>query len=290
MRVSTLLTVPVLPTLAEGELVGAGAEVDRMAVASAVVERDGVGAGAAGDGLDVGDGGGVGEAAEGERVAAGAEVDRGVGDGGAEGDGVGAGAAGDGLDVGDGGGVGAVGEGEGVAAGAEVDGAVGEAVLARVMASAPAPPTRVSTLLSVPVLPPAARVSLSAPAPRSTDMAVVSAVPRVMVSAAGAAGDGLDVGDGGGVGAVAEGERVGRRPPGRWLALAIAPVRAMVSAPAPEMSVSTVLKVAVFAALPRVMMTDTAHLLGRGNQGPAVLSFRLAWLRYCANECNTPQT
>ena len=58
-----------------------------------------------------------------------------------------------------------------------------ETAVVRVMASAPAPPIRVSTLLSVPVLPPAARVSLSAPAPRSTDMAVVSAVPRVMVSA-----------------------------------------------------------------------------------------------------------
>ncbi len=50
------------------------------------------------------------------------------------------------------------------------------------------------------------------------------------------------------------------------------------------MSVSTVLKVAVFAALPRLMTTDTAHLLGKGNQGRAVLSFHLAWLRSCANE------
>ena len=32
----------------------------------AVAERDGVGIGAAGDGLDVGDGGGVGEVAEGQ--------------------------------------------------------------------------------------------------------------------------------------------------------------------------------------------------------------------------------
>ena len=73
-------------------------------------------------------------------------------------------------------------------------------------------------------------------------------------------------------------------------ALAIAPVRAMVSAPAPEVSVSTVLKVAVFAALPRVMMIDTAHLPGRGNQEPVVLPCHLAWLRDCANEANTPQT
>ena len=74
------------------------------------------------------------------------------------------------------------------------------------------------------------------------------------------------------------------------LALAIAPVTLMASAPDPEMSVSTVLKVAVFAALPRVITTDTAHLLRRGNQGPAVLSFRLAWLRSCAIGINTPQT
>ena len=50
------------------------------------------------------------------------------------------------------------------------------------MASAPEPPIRVPTLLTVPVLPPAASVSLLAPAPRSTDIAVVSAVARVMVS------------------------------------------------------------------------------------------------------------
>ena len=47
--------------------------------------------------------------------------------------------------------------------------------LARVTASLPAPPIRVVTLLTVPVLPPPARVSLLLPAPRSTDMAVVSA-------------------------------------------------------------------------------------------------------------------
>ena len=42
----------------------------------------------------------------------------------------------------------------------------------------------VSTLLRVPVLPAVPRVSLSAPAARSSDMAVVRAEPRVMVSAA----------------------------------------------------------------------------------------------------------
>ena len=37
-------------------------------------------------------------------------------------------------------------------------------------------------LLTVPVLAPSASVSLLEPAPRSTDIAVVSAPPRVMVS------------------------------------------------------------------------------------------------------------
>ena len=84
--------------------------------------------------------------------------------------------------------------------------------------------------------------------------------------------------------------RVSAPPPRSMLALVIAPVRVMVSAPAPEISVSTVLKVAVFAALPRVMMTDTAHLLGTREPGPAVLSLSLAWQRFCANKTNTPQT
>ena len=78
--------------------------------------------------------------------------------------------------------------------------------------------------------------------------------------------------------------------PKSMLALAIVPVRAIVSAPEPEVSVSTVLKVAVLPALPRVMTTDTAHLLGKANQGRAVLSFHLAWLRSCANDSTTPQT
>ena len=38
------------------------------------------------------------------------------------------------------------------------------------------------TLLTVPVLTPAVRVSLLLPAPRSTDMAAVSTLPSVMVS------------------------------------------------------------------------------------------------------------
>ena len=48
--------------------------------------------------------------------------------------------------------------------------------------SAPVPPISVLTLLTVPVLATLARVSLLPPAPRSTDMAVVSAVASVMVS------------------------------------------------------------------------------------------------------------
>ena len=57
-------------------------------------------------------------------------------------------------------------------------------------------------------------------------------------------------------------------PPARlMLALAIAPVRLMVSAPEPEMSVSNVLKVAEFAALLRLITTDTVRLLRRGEPG-----------------------
>ena len=66
--------------IGQGELVGAGAEVDRLAVGERSAEGDGVGAGAAGDASrrwqTVS---GVGEVAEGEAVAAGAEVDRAVG-------------------------------------------------------------------------------------------------------------------------------------------------------------------------------------------------------------------
>jgi hypothetical protein len=49
--------------------------------------------------------------------------------------------------------------------------------------AAPEPPVRVSTLLREPLLPTAARVKLSLPAPRSTAVDVETAVPRVMVSA-----------------------------------------------------------------------------------------------------------
>ena len=76
-----------------------------MRVGQCGAERDGVVGGTAEQGLDVGDGCGVGEGAEGELVGAGAEIDGGVGGDGGEGDGVATGAAGDGLDVGDGGGV-----------------------------------------------------------------------------------------------------------------------------------------------------------------------------------------
>ena len=46
-----MLTVPVLPPAAEGELVGAGAEIDGHGGGQRGAEGDGVGAGAAGDGL-----------------------------------------------------------------------------------------------------------------------------------------------------------------------------------------------------------------------------------------------
>ena len=48
--------------------------------------------------------------------------------------------------------------------------------------SVPLPPISVSTLLTVPVLAPLASVNVLLPAPRSTDMLAVSAVPSVMVS------------------------------------------------------------------------------------------------------------
>jgi hypothetical protein len=61
--------------------------------------------------------------------------------------------------------------------------------------------------------------------------------------------------------------RVSLPAPRSMLALAIVPVSKMVSAPVPEVSVSTVLKVAVLPALPRLMTTDTAHLLGKAKPG-----------------------
>ena len=130
IRVWTLLTVPVLAQVGEGELVGAGAEIDRHGGGEGGSgEGDGVVGGAAGDGLGVGDGGGVGEVAEGQRVAAGGEIDGCVGGDGAESDGVGGGGAEQGCEF-----------------------------------------------LTVPVLATLARVSVSSPAPRSTAMPVVSAV------------------------------------------------------------------------------------------------------------------
>jgi hypothetical protein len=105
-------------------------------------------------------------------------------------------------------------------------------------------------LLTVPVLPLAARVSLLAPVPRSTAIAVVSALSSVMVSLPVPPVSVCTLAT------LAEFVPLPRvsvspPPPRSMLALAIVPVSTMVSAPAPEVSVSTVLKVAVFAALPR---------------------------------------
>ena len=167
MRVSTLLTVPVLAPFAKVSLLAPAPRSTDIAVVSAVPrvmvsapvppvmvsmletvavlaklpkvsvslpaprsieplataarEGDGVGAGAADDGLDVGDRDGVGAVCQRELVAAGAEVDGAAGDAGGEGDGVGAGAADEGLDVGDRAGVGGARQGQLVGAGAEVD-------------------------------------------------------------------------------------------------------------------------------------------------------------------------
>ena len=68
---------------------------------------------------------------------------------GAERDGVGAGAAGDGLGVVDRAGVGDIGQGELVGAGAEVDRMAVVSALPRVMVSLPVPPVIVSTLATV---------------------------------------------------------------------------------------------------------------------------------------------
>src|SRR4030095_5767217 len=82
------------------------------------------GAGAAGDGLAIGDREGVGAVGQGQAVAAGAEVDLYGGLGGAEGEGVFLAAAGDRLRVRDGQRVAARGgERQAVRAGAEIDGA-----------------------------------------------------------------------------------------------------------------------------------------------------------------------
>ena len=76
---------------------------------------------------------------------------------------------------------GATGQGQTVAAGAEIDRTLGEGA-AECDGIGAAAADQGLNVGEVPVLPPAANVSLLAPAPRSTDIAVVSAVPRVMVS------------------------------------------------------------------------------------------------------------
>ena len=81
--------------------------------------------------------------------------------------------------------------------------------VASITVSAPVLPVTVSMFETVTLLVPAARVSVSAPAPRS--MAPPTwAAPRVILSMLRAAGQGLDVGDRQRVGAGrGEGERVG---------------------------------------------------------------------------------
>ena len=92
-------------------------------------------------------------------------------------------------------------------------------------------------------------MSLLAPAPRSTDIAVVSAVPRVMVSGPlpPAMVSALDT-----VAELVPGPKVSvsEPPPRSMAALLTPPLNAMVSAPLPESRLSTVLRVAVLAALP----------------------------------------
>ena len=112
ISVPALLTVPVLAAFARVSALLPVPRSTDMAGGQCGGERDGVVAGAAGDGLGVGDGGGVGEVAEGEGIAAGAEIDAGLGGAGTEGDGVRAGAADQRADVLDGAGVGDVGEGQ----------------------------------------------------------------------------------------------------------------------------------------------------------------------------------
>ena len=154
-------------------------------------------------------GAGVAGGGEGELVGAGAEIDgHGGGQRGAEGDGVGAGAAGDGLGT-----LATVAE---LAKSPKVRVSAPPprsmealtAAAARVTMSAPAPPMTVSTFLSVAVLPAAARVSLSA-AGAEVDARHWRVRAEGDGVVGGAAGEGLDVGDGDGVGEVAEGEVVG---------------------------------------------------------------------------------
>ena len=74
---------------------------------------------------------------------------------------------------------------------------------------------------------------------------------------AGAAGDGLDVGDGGGVGAVPR-VRVSVPAPRSIGAVAMAAPRVMMSAPVPPVRVSTLLRVAVLPPLARVSLSAPA--------------------------------
>ena len=68
----------------QSELVGSGAEVDRHIGGQRRAERDGVVAGAAGDGIGVGNCRAVRAVGEGQRVAAATKVDRAIGDGAAK--------------------------------------------------------------------------------------------------------------------------------------------------------------------------------------------------------------
>ena len=78
----------------------------------------------------------------------------------------------------------------------------------RVMVSLPVPPVMVSVLATVAELAKLPRVRVSVPAPRSMEP-LVRAVASVIGVGAGAADQGLDVGDGAGVGDGGEGELVG---------------------------------------------------------------------------------
>ena len=212
ISVLTLLTVPVLARW-PGSAVGAGAEIDLHGGGQRGAQRDGVVAGAAGDGLGVRDGGGVGEVAEGQRVAAGAEVDAGVAGGGAQGDGVGAGAADQCVDVLDRAGVGDVGQGQLLLPAPRSTDMPVVSALPRVMLSVPVPPVMVSVLATV---------------------AVLAKLPRVRRVAAGAEVD-AGVGDRG--------------------------ARVTVSLPVPPMMVSTLATVAVLVPLARVSVSLPAPRL-----------------------------
>ena len=84
VMVSVLATVAVLAKLPKVS-VSLPAPRSMEALAAAALEGDGVGAGAADDGLDVGGRDGVGAVGEGQLVAAGAEIDGAAGEGGGAG-------------------------------------------------------------------------------------------------------------------------------------------------------------------------------------------------------------